>query len=218
MGTIPNELNFILLVLIPKVKNPTDLTNFRPISLCTVAYKIITKVLANRPKKVLPLLIGAEQTIFISARNITNNKIVAQKVVHNLRKKKGDKYVAIKIDLQKAYDKLHWEFIKDTLKQAKFLLPFINLIMAYISFVSMQILYNGNPMDTFWPSRGNRQGDPISPYLFVLCIEKLAHSINDRVESKEWHPLKINRYGPSISHLFFVGDLILFPRASREQI
>lgn len=183
-----------------------------------VAYKIITKVLANRLKKVLPNLISAEQTSFVPSRNITDSIIVAQEVVHNLRKKKVDKYVAIKIDLQKAYDKLRWEFIEDAFKDAKFLLPFVNLIMACISSVSMQVMWNGKPTNMFWPSRGIRQGDLISPYLFVLCIERLAHSIKERVESMEWHPLRITRYGPSISHLFFADDLIFFAQASREQM
>lgn len=119
-------------------------------------------------------------------RNITDNIIVAQEVVHNLRMKKGEKYVAIKIDLRKAYDKLRWEFIEDTLKEARFPLPFVNLIMACISSCSMQVMWNGKAFDPFLPSRGIRQGDPISPYLFVLCIKRLAHSIKENVDSKEW--------------------------------
>lgn len=132
--------------------------------------------------------------------------------------KRGDKYVAIKIDLHKAYDKLRWEFIEDTLKEARFPLPFINLVMACISSVSMQVMWNRKASDPFWPSRGIHQGDLISPYLFVLCIERLAHAIKEKVDSKEWQPLKVTRYGPSLSHLFFADDLILFARVTREQM
>ena len=86
---IPWELNKTLIVLIPKTNNPTNLKMFRPISLCRVVYKIITKIVTNRLKEVLPYLMGPTQTSFIPGRLITENIVIAQEVVHSMRKKKG---------------------------------------------------------------------------------------------------------------------------------
>lgn len=85
--------------------------------------------------------------------------------------------MAMKIDLYEAYDRLRWEFIEDTLVDAGFPTRFSRLIMFCISSVSMQVLWNKVPSKKFYPSRAIRQGDPISPYLFVHCIERLGHAI-----------------------------------------
>lgn len=86
---IPKELNGTLLVLIPKTNNPTSLKMFRPISLSSVVYKTITKIVTNKLKEVLPRLIGPNQTSFIPGRHITENIVIAQEVIHFMRKKKG---------------------------------------------------------------------------------------------------------------------------------
>ena len=78
--------------------------------------------------------------------------------------------MAIKVDLEKAYDMLKWEFIRDTLRDARFSIDFTNLIMECISSTSMQILWDGELTSEFSPSRGIRQGDLLSPYIFVLCV------------------------------------------------
>ena len=88
---------------------------------------------------------------------------------------------------------LKWEFIRDTLRDAGFPTTLTNLIMEYISSMSMQILWNGEPTDVFSPSRGIRQGDPLSPYIFVLCVERLAHGIEMAVRTGKWKPIKLGR-------------------------
>lgn len=96
-------MNFTLLVLIPKIKNPTSLKMYRPISLCNMAYKTITKVIVNRLQTILPQLVGPHQTSFIPGRHITENIVITQEMAHSIRKKTGHKgFMAIKVDLENA--------------------------------------------------------------------------------------------------------------------
>lgn len=106
-GRMPEDINRTLLVLIPKVDNRTSLKMYRPISLCTVTYKIITKLIANRLKAVLPDLIGRQQISFVPGRHIIENMVVEQEVIHTMRTKAGGMgQMAIKVNLEKAYDRL----------------------------------------------------------------------------------------------------------------
>ena len=121
----------------------------------------------------------------------------------------------IKVDLEKAYDRISWKFIKDTLEKAGLPYLWIKNIMHCVETMRTSVVWNGNPLKWFKPSRGIRQGDPISPYLFVLCMERLGHIISQAIEEGKWKPIT---HGPPISHLFFVEDLVLFTKASESQM
>ena len=124
--------------------------------------------------------------------------------------------MAIKIDLEKAYDRIEWSFIREILFLFNFPDKLIELIMSCVSSVSTSLLFNGGCLESFCPSRGIRQGDPLSPYLFILCMEFLGHLIEDKCAAKVWKPVKTSRNGPSFSHLFFADDLVLFAEANTE--
>lgn len=89
--------------------------------------------------------------------------------------------------------------------------------MKCITSAKLQTLWKGEPMEAFHPSRGIRQGDPFSIYLYVICMERLAHLIDREVTLGEWKPIRTSRNGPPISNLAFVGDLLLFGEASVQQ-
>ncbi|XP_028761232.1 uncharacterized protein LOC114719845 [Neltuma alba] len=212
-------INQTNLVLIPKIEHPSRLKDFRPISLCNVCFKILTKVLANRFKGVMNYLIRPNQCSFIRGRQGIDNIIIAQEAIHTMRtKKQADGFVAIKVDMEKAFDRLDWNFIQFTLNSMGLDEGFVNLIMNCVSTATMNVLWNGVPSETFTPTRGVRQGDPLSPYLFILCMERLGQLIHTEVHEGRWKPLKLSANGPPFSHLFFADDLILFSEASQDQM
>ena len=124
--------------------------------------------------------------------------------------------MVVKIDLQKAYDRLEWSFIKMVLEHYGFLPNIVNLIMSCVTSTSTLILFNGNKLDSFHPSRGIRQGEPISPYLFLLCMEFLGAHISALCEEKRWDKIKASKNGPIFSHIFYADDLMLFAKANSK--
>lgn len=111
-GVMPQTLNDTLITLVPKVNNPKKASQFLPISLCNVSYNVITKAMTNHIKEVMRELIGPEHSSFVPEKQIVDNIIVYQEVMHTMRKKKGIKRtMALKIDIGKAYDRLSWNFI-----------------------------------------------------------------------------------------------------------
>ncbi|KAH1097249.1 hypothetical protein J1N35_014170 [Gossypium stocksii] len=180
--SIEQELNNTLIILIPKKESPEDFSQFRPISLCSMLYKLVMNVIANRFNVVFPKLISQEQTGFIAGRNISDNIILAQEVIHSMRcKRKWRNWMAVKLDLEKAYDRISWDFISISLAGIPFFLR--RVIMSAITSPSMQILWNGVPTQKFKPVRGIRQGFPLSPYLFVLSMEWFGHIVRTEMNA-----------------------------------
>ncbi|KAL8158478.1 hypothetical protein V2J09_000015 [Rumex salicifolius] len=213
-ASLPIGCNDTLTVLIPKMSESRSLTNFRPISLCNVIYKVVTKVLTIRLKTVMSELMGPFQGSFLPGRLITDN-IIAQEVVHTLNRKTGRRGAMIlKLDLEKAYEKLNWNFVEASMRAVGLPANWVDWIGTCIRTLHMQLLWNGKVTRQFTPTRGIRQGDPISPYIFILCIERLSHLIINSVKKGEWRPISLNRGGPRLSHMFFVDDIILFAEAS----
>ncbi|MCH84159.1 ribonuclease H protein, partial [Trifolium medium] len=217
-GGNPAPFNDTHICLIPKINKPSVPSEFRPISLCNVTLKIITKTIANRLKTILPNLISHNQSAFVPGRLITDNTLVANEIFHYLNQTtRQNGYVGIKTDMAKAYDRLEWGFLQATLVSMNFPPKLINTIMRCVTTVSFSILINGSPTKAFLPTRGLRQGDPLSPYLFILCADVLSALISSAQENKLIHGVKIAPRAPEITHLFFADDSIMFCRATIDE-
>ncbi|WZZ51435.1 hypothetical protein YC2023_051542 [Brassica napus] len=195
------------------------MTEFRPISLCNVSYKIISKILCSRLKKILPKLISETQSAFVAKRLISDNILLAQEAFHGLRTNPmcKAKFVAIKTNMSKAYDWVEWSFLEALLLNMSFAETWVSWIQWCVSSVSYQILVNGEPKGNIQPSRGLHQRDPLSPFLFILLIEALISQLQRAEEEGRLTGLKIARDSPAVSHLLFADDSLFFCKADVQQ-
>lgn len=190
--------------------------DMRPISLCAVQYKIISKILCNRLKVGLPALVSETQGAFVSGRLISDNIIITHEMVHSLRTNERvyEEFMAIKMDMSKAYDRVEWCFLETLLERFGFDRVWVRWIMACVNSVSYSVLLNGASHGFIKPERGLRQGDPLSPFLFILCAEALMNCLNNSVASGLLHGIGNGSTGPHVHHLLFVDDSLLLGRAS----
>lgn len=177
-GYMIKPLSHTFISLVPKKDSPILVEHFRPISLCNVVYKIITKILANRMTNFLDKIISPFQSAFIHGRSITDSVITCHKLMQHINRKKGCMHLmAVKIDLAKTYDKVEWAVLERILVLHGFPSKFIRMVKACISSASFSVLVNGSSFGLFQSSRGLRQGDPLSLTLFSIFINLLSRMI-----------------------------------------
>jgi hypothetical protein len=191
-------------------------SDYRPISLCNILYKILSKVMADRLKVILPNIISPNQSPFIPERLISNNVLTAFETLHTMHSRMYGKvgYMAVKLDMSKAYDQVEWVFLEKVMSRMGFDRRWIALIMECVSSVSYSILINRAPVGNFKPSRGIRQGDPLSPYLFLLCAQVYSIHLHRAQESGMLRRVPTSPKGMRINHLFFADDSLLFFKAT----
>jgi hypothetical protein len=154
-GSFDTSIADTLIALIPKLDSPKTYKEFRPISLCNITYKLITKVLINRLRLILNNIIGPYQSSFLPGRGTSDNSIVLQEIVHFMRRSKRKKgYVAFKLDFEKAFDNVNWEFLHTCLHDFGLPDATINLIMHCVTSSTYTVLWNGNKLPPFKPTHG----------------------------------------------------------------
>ena len=175
-----------------KQKNePEYITKLLPISLGNVVSWIISKVFANSLKPILPNVISNSQSAFVPSRIITDNTTVAFEMLNRMRNRAKEKkgHIAVKLDINKAYDRVEWEFLQRMMQKIGLPNQWVNLAMEIVRDASYSTLINGEPGGLITPTCGIKQGDPLSLYLFLICVEGLSSLIRraiDRNLLKEW--------------------------------
>lgn len=208
-GHLLQQWNSTILNLIPKRTNANRISDFRPISCCNTVYKAISKLLAEHLKLVLPSLISNAQSAFIPGRLLVENVLMATELVQGYNWKNISKRSMLKVDLKKAFDSVNWSFIIMILRTLGFPSSFVNLIHQCISTTRFSVAINGELCGYFKGARGLRQGDPLSPYLFVLAMEVFSQMLNKEFVSGQigYHPAASN---PVVTHLAFADDIMIF--------
>jgi hypothetical protein len=219
-GIMPEGNNDTTIVLISKDKNPESLAEFRPISLCNIIYKIISKCLANLLRPILNDIISEMQSAFVPGRLIMDNVVIAFESFHKIQrsKNKNNTHCAYKLDLSKAYDRMDWGFLEKALLKVGFCEKWTKWVMACVTSVRFSMRINGRNLEQFSPTRGIRQGDPLSPYLFLFVGEALSCILKKETEDGRITPLKVARGAPGVSNLLFANDSLLFFKASSEEV
>uniref|UniRef100_A0A803Q9D0 Reverse transcriptase domain-containing protein n=1 Tax=Cannabis sativa TaxID=3483 RepID=A0A803Q9D0_CANSA len=215
---LPQYINYTNIVLVPKKDCPSMVCDFRPIALCNVQYKCISKIITTRLRDILPSIISPTQTAFIKGRCITENTAIAKEIIHSMSQKKGSKgFMMIKLDMEKAYDKMDWDFLMEALSFHGFKNPLLGWIKSCIQIQSMNVLINGVKQGSINPTSGLRQGDPLSPTLFIVAADLLSRLLQDYTNNGRIKGFKVTRTAPSITHLMFADDVVLFGQATIKE-
>ncbi|XP_019233906.1 PREDICTED: uncharacterized protein LOC109214447 [Nicotiana attenuata] len=148
-------------------------------------YKLTAKVITNTLKQVVDKIVGPAQSAFIEGRNILDNVIVAHELVKGYNRRGISPRCLVKVDIRKAYDTVEWDFLRMVLLEFGIPVQFVKLIMECVSTVSYSIIFNGGLTPKFQAKKGLRQGDPMSPFLFVLTMEYLNRSLK-QLRFRQW--------------------------------
>lgn len=209
--------NSTFISLIPKSADVTEFGDYRPIALCNLIYKFITKIIANWLKVVMNSLVSLNQTAFIEGWSIVDNILLCHEVVRGFDRVNHTPVALLKIDLRKAYDSVSRRFVEEVLFKMGFPNLFRNWVMECISTPRYSILINGSPAGYFEGTKGLRQGNPVSPYIFCLVMEVLSCMIEKEVAAGRVKLVpKCN--ATKLSHLAFADDLMIFTRADAASL
>nr|ABR67408.1 reverse transcriptase [Cucumis melo subsp. melo] len=196
-----------------KDKNKKKKVKVKAYQLNYISIQVIAKVIAERLKETLHT-VAENQMAFIKGRQITDAILIANEAIDYWRVKKVKGFL-IKLDLEKAFDKIRWSFIDYMLLKKGYPHRLRNWIKAYISSVQYSIIINGRPRGKFQPSRGIHQGDPISPFIFVLAMDYLSRLIETLVDKIKGVSLNDNL---NLTHLLFAYDILLFVEDNEDSL
>ena len=165
-------------------------------------------MLANMLKKIHPHLVSERQSAFVKDRLIFDNIMMAFKTLHYMRNHSSREtgYMALKLDMSKAYDTVKWLYMEKLMKKMGFGDTWVNLMMQCTSKATYFVLINGEPHGHITPSKGLRQGDPLSPYLFLLCTKRFHGLMRKAEENADIRGVSICRSAPKLTHLLFADD------------
>jgi exonuclease III len=210
IGSLPLfHLNFGTIILLPKKENAMQIQQYRPICLLNVCFKIFTKVGTNRITGIAESVVQPTQTAFMPGRYILEGVVILHETIHELHRKKLDG-VLFKIDFEKAYDKVNWDFLQQAMRLKGFNPVWCNWIQQFIEKGSVGIRVNDDIGRYFQTKKGLRQGDPLSPILFNIVADMLAIMIQRAKADDQISGLIPHLVEGGISILQYADDTILF--------
>jgi hypothetical protein len=208
-------LNSAYLTLIPKKEEAYLPTDYRPISLVHNFAKLVTKILANRLAPMLKELVATNQSAFVQGRCIDDNYMLVQQTIKLLHKKKVPS-IFLKLDISKAFDSVSWSFLLEILQHLGFGTAWCNLVSRLLTTASTRILVNGEPGEVIRHQRGLRQGDPLSPMLFILVMDVLNSLFTKAEGLGLLQPFTRGNNGQRIS--LYADDVALFIRPVEDEM
>ena len=200
-------LNTAYITLIPKKEDAEQPKDFRPISLVHSFAKLITKLLANQLAGQLNQMVSPNQSAFIKGRFIQDNFMLVQQTARFLHQQKQPR-ILLKLDISKAFDSVAWPFLLEVMEHLGFGQIWRDIISGLLCSSSTQVLLNGIPGERITHRRGLRQGDPLSPMLFILVMDVLGHMISKAAELGLLQPLSRRALQHRIS--MYADDVVLF--------
>jgi len=216
-GSLLKQVNHSIISLVPKSLNVSSPSNFRPISCCNVIYKVIAKILAGRLAHVLKEIVSPMQNAFLGGRFMSDNINLVQELLRQYGRKILSPCCLLKVDFKKAFNSVQWGFIENLLCRLGFPAKFVTLVMQCVSIDSFSVAVNGAIHGFFLGNSGVRQGDPLSPYIFICCMEYFSRMLKlaSKREGFRFHP-KCKLQG--ISHLAFADDVLLLSRGDSSSV
>lgn len=218
-GTMQSEIAKSNLILIPKVKDPSQVGDYRPISMCNVIYKVISRILTNRLKPYIAGCISSSQSAFVPGREISENVILLREVLHSFKSPSHvNSDFCLKVDLSKAFDRMDWDFLDSIIPLYGIPNQMRKWIMACVRSSEFSIVLNGGGSGgSFKLSCGLRQGCSLSPYLFIMGMDLLSRSLADLVKTCSIQGVKMAPSCTPITDILYADDLLLLGRATPQE-
>ena len=216
-GFLPKGINSTILTLIPKKDEAIYMRDYRPISCCNVIYKVISKIMASRLKRLLPSFISPNQSAFVTDRLLMENVLLASELVKSYHKPSISARCALKIDISKAFDSVQCPFLLSVLEAMGLPEKFIIWIKKCIELASFSAQINGELAGYFNSKRGLRQGCSLSPFLYVICMQVLSKLLDKAALERRFgfHPYCKDL---TLAHLCFADDVLVFSDGSKSSI
>ncbi|XP_026459748.1 uncharacterized protein LOC113360454 [Papaver somniferum] len=198
-------------------KSAKKASQYRPIGLSNVLFKIFTKIISVRMNGLMEKLISLQQASYVKGRSIQEQILLASEMVNEMRKKRRGGNVAFKLDISHAYDSVSWTFLLKVMQKYGFSSSWCDWLLTMFKSAKLSVMVNGGPCGFFSMHRGLKQGDPLSPILFILMEDVLSRNITNLVDTGQITPMVV-RNGIYPTHLFFVDDVFLFCNGAKKTL
>ncbi|KAJ1704151.1 hypothetical protein LUZ63_003930 [Rhynchospora breviuscula] len=218
-GVIPQEWLRCRVTLIPKTEEPQSPADFQPISVGNILYRLVMRIIASRLRPYLTKVISKEQNAFLRGRCISENIILVKEVLHSFsRSDFKHKTFMLKADINKAFDKLDWNFLERAMRYLNIPEKIISIMLSSFKRAKVTITINGQGDGFIQPTQGLRQGCPMSPYIFIIAMEVLSRWLQEAHTRGLLQGVRLAHTSPIITHSIYADDLILVGNTCRAEV